>query len=90
MKKRSLTILTTLFTLIAVGLSAQTLLEAKDVVNAALDKNFGVQMSENNLAIAGNNQSILNSSFLPTVGANAGANYNLNNVVANFQNGTST
>ena len=90
MKKRSLTILTTFLTSIAVGLSAQPLLQAKDVVHAALDKNFGVQMSENNLEIAGNNQSILNSSFLPTVGANAGANYNLNNVVANFQNGTST
>lgn len=90
MKRKSLTITTITFTLCTLVLSAQPLLQAKDVVSSALKNNFGVQISENNLAIAANNQSVLNSSFLPTLGANAGANYNLNNVVANFQNGTST
>lgn len=90
MKRKSLTITTITFTLCTLVLSAQPLLQAKDVVSNALKNNFGVQISENNLAIAANNQSVLNSSFLPTLGANAGANYNLNNVVANFQNGTST
>lgn len=71
-------------------LFAQNLLTQKDVVQQALENNYGVQMSENNIRIADNNTSILNSGFLPTLGATAGANYNLNNIIANLQNGTTT
>lgn len=90
MRKLSISIFTLAFNALFLSGQAQNLLQAKDVVSAALNNNFGVQMSENNIEIAENNKSVLNTSFLPTVGANAGANYNLNNVVANFQNGTTT
>lgn len=90
MRKLSISIFTLAFNALFLSGQAQSLLQAKDVVSAALNNNFGVQMSENNIEIAENNKSVLNTSFLPTVGANTGANYNLNNVVANFQNGTTT
>lgn len=68
---------------------AQEILDANTAVQQALKNNFGVQISENNLEIANNNKSILNTRFLPSLNANAGANYNLNNIIANRQDGTS-
>ncbi|MFT5621042.1 MAG: outer membrane protein TolC [Chitinophagales bacterium] len=90
MKKSIIILSSILFGVFTQSLIAQELLSPQDVVKRALENNFGVQMSGNNLEIAANNKSILNTGFLPTVGASAGANYNLNNLVANFQNGTTT
>lgn len=69
---------------------AQDVLSKQDAISRALENNFGVLIGNNNLALAENNKSILNSRFLPTLGASAGVNYNLNNITANFQNGNIT
>ena len=69
---------------------AQDYLSQEYAISLALKNNFGIQIGNNNVEIADNNQSILNSGFLPTLGVSAGANYNLNNITANLQNGTTT
>lgn len=71
-------------------LEAQDILTQDQAIKLALKNNFGVLIGDNNLEIASNNKSILNTGFLPTLGASAGANYNLNNITANFQNGNVT
>ena len=71
-------------------LQAQDILSESQAIKLALKNNFGVLIGENNLEISANNKSILNTRFLPTLGASAGANYNLNTISANFQNGTTT
>lgn len=71
-------------------LFAQNVLETKTMVAKVLENNYGVLISEQQANQAKNNSSILNSRFLPTLGANAGVNYNINNIVANLQNGTTT
>jgi outer membrane protein TolC len=77
-----------------IGLSntvtAQDVLSEDQAIKLALMNNFGVLIGDNNLEIAAHNKSIMNSGFLPTLGANAGANYNLNDITANFQNGNTT
>lgn len=69
---------------------AQEILSKQEVVKQVLENNFGVLIGDNNAEIAENNTSILNSGFLPTLDGNAGVNYNLNNLTANRQDGTST
>lgn len=65
-----------IFTLIACSLSAQEeVLSKEEAVNLALENNFGIKVAKNQVEIAKNNQSILNSGFLPTLTGNAGANY---------------
>lgn len=71
-------------------LAAQDILMEEQAINLALKNNFGILIGNNNIAIAENNKSILNTGFLPTLNTNVGANYNLNNIVANFQNGNTT
>ncbi len=57
-------------------LQAQSpLLTKEEAVAQALEKNFGIEVARNQVAIADNNQSILNSGYLPTLSAVAGANY---------------
>ena len=76
--------------LIGMNVKAQALLSKKDAVNKVLENNFGVIIGENNTEIAKNNTSILNSGFLPTLDGAAGASYDINNLTANRQDGTST
>lgn len=71
------------------SLSAQEKLLAKqDAVNLTLENNFGIKVAKNQVKIADNNQSILNSSFLPALTANAGGSFDQNNQEATFQDGT--
>lgn len=68
----------TIFLLALVSLSTrgQDSLLSKDAAMAlALENNFGIRVARNQVAIANNNQSILNSGYLPSLTANAGANY---------------
>jgi len=58
-------------------LSAQELLTKSAAVEIALQKNFGIQIAKNNLEIAENNSGILNSGYLPTINAEAGANFDI-------------
>ncbi|MGB5821717.1 MAG: TolC family protein [Saonia sp.] len=50
-------------------------LSKEDAVTLALENNFGIQVAKNQIEIAENNKSILNSGYLPTLTGNAGADY---------------
>jgi outer membrane protein TolC len=60
-----------------VNLQAQELLTKAEAVEMALKQNFGIQIAKNNIEIAENNAGILNSGYLPTLNAQAGANYDI-------------
>ncbi|MDY7395629.1 TolC family protein [Aureibaculum sp. 2210JD6-5] len=65
--------------LMSLPISAQELLTKQEAVSIALDNNYGIKIADNDLKIAENNKSILNSGYLPTLSGNAGATYNLDN-----------
>ena len=81
-----------------ISLLTQSLLMAQDynvlttdrAIRLALDHNYGIKLSHNNVRIAKNNAHLFNSNKLPTLTANAGVNYNLDNTEAAFSNGNST
>lgn len=83
-------ILIVLGVLCCVNLQAQNVLTKEEAVSKALENNYGVQIAKNDVAIAENNTSILNSGYLPTVTGSAGATYNLDNTEAEFSNGEVT
>jgi outer membrane protein TolC len=58
-------------------LQAQDVLTKAEAVEMALQQNFGIQIAKNNVEIAENNSGILNSGYLPTLNAQAGANYDI-------------
>ncbi|MCM4156269.1 TolC family protein [Gramella sp. AN32] len=58
--------------------SQEEVLTKEEVIARALEENFGIRISENNVEIADNNQSILNSGYLPRIQALAGTTYDLN------------
>lgn len=58
-------------------LQAQEILTKAEAVEMALQKNFGIQIAKNNVEVAENNAGILNSGYLPTLNAQAGANYDV-------------
>lgn len=71
-------LLTSLF-LLANPLQAQEAkLSKEEAARLTLENNFGVKIANNNVTIAENNKSVLNSGFLPSLNAVAGANYNRN------------
>ena len=53
----------------------------------ALERNFGIVIARNQLAIADANSSILNSRFLPILSATAGFNYSNEDQEVTFRNG---
>ncbi|GAA3634555.1 TolC family protein [Flavivirga jejuensis] len=57
----------------------QKVLTKKEALEMALENNYGVKVANNNLEIAKNNSSVYNSGFLPTLSANAGADYSNDN-----------
>jgi outer membrane protein TolC len=71
------------------GLFAQdvNLLTKKEAIAETLEGNFGITIASNNLEIAENNKSLLNSDFLPSLTGNAGANYTVDNQKVTFQDG---
>lgn len=56
-------------------MNSQQQLEKEEAIAQMLENNFGIRLIENELEIADNNQSILNSGYLPSVSAQAGAQY---------------
>ena len=85
MRRRYLTSILLVFFLGGLQLVAQeTILSKQEAVAQALENNFGIQVARNQIAIADNNQSILNSGFLPSLTANAGATYNRDDAVIEF------
>lgn len=57
------------------GTAQEKMLSKEEVVRLALDNNFGIKVAKNQAEIAKNNQSVLNSGFLPTITGTAGATY---------------
>ncbi|AYN69102.1 TolC family protein [Euzebyella marina] len=59
------------------GLSAQEQVLSKDeAIKMALLNNFDIKVARNQVDIAKNNKGIMNSGYLPSLSASAGANYN--------------
>lgn len=63
------------------------LLTKQQALQETLAKNFDIQLVENTIEIADNNQDLLNSGYLPALIGNAGASYDLQDQQATFQNG---
>ena len=60
----------------AASMGQEALLSKEEAVNLALENNFGIQVARNQIKLAENNKSLLNSGFLPSLTGNAGATYN--------------
>ncbi|MGB0870439.1 MAG: TolC family protein [Flavobacteriales bacterium] len=67
---------------------AQDVLTLEKAITTALEHNFDIQVSENNLDIAKNNKSIYNSGYLPTVSGNADVSFSSNDTDTKFEDGT--
>jgi len=61
----------------------QEMLTKGDAVKMALEFNYDIKVANNDVVIAINNASIKNNGYLPTISANAGANYSDTNVKRN-------
>ncbi|WP_432411760.1 TolC family protein [Rasiella sp. SM2506] len=70
------------------SVSAQEMLTKQEAIKETLQNNFGIEIANNDLEIADNNQGILNSGFLPSLTGLAGANYNLEDQEVTFNDGT--
>ncbi len=67
--------------------NAQEFLSKERAIQMALDKNFNIKIANNSIEIAEGNASKENLGFNPTVSVTGGANYNLDNSNAVFQDG---
>lgn len=65
-----------------------SLLSKRDAVDIALENNYDIKIAEGNVESAGNNASILNSGYLPSLSASGGANYNVNDNLVEYQDGS--
>lgn len=91
MKKKSIKVLLLAISLaFSMHVQAQELLSTQEAIQLALENNYGIKMAKNTVEIAENNASVLNSGFLPSLTANSGATYNLDNTEAQFANGNVT
>jgi outer membrane protein TolC len=73
-----------LLLLFSFTISSQEILTKKEALAITLENNFGIKIANNNIDIAKNNSSILNTGFLPTASLNSGANYSRNNQSLTF------
>jgi len=71
------------------SMNAQDLLEKQGAVGIALENNFDIKVSNNDLEAAKNSSSIYNSGYLPSVFASGGADYQNQESEIEFQNGDS-
>ncbi len=62
----------------------EKLLSKQEAFDLALQNNFGIEVAKNQVEIAKNNQGILNSGYLPTLSATAGANYSRDDSTIEF------
>lgn len=74
--------------LVSGSLFSQELLSKEEAVKETLQNNFGIEIANNNLEIADNNQGLLNSGYLPALTGVAGFGYNLENQEVTFNDGT--
>jgi outer membrane protein TolC len=66
-----------LISLVSLPLAGQEMLDKAEAVKIALENNFDIRTADNNVAIAKNNASVMNSQYLPSVGASAGATFSV-------------
>lgn len=59
-------------------------LSKEEAVIRALENNYGIEIAKNQVEIAENNASVLNSGYLPTLTGTAGANYSSNSTTTQF------
>jgi len=81
--------LTILLLILSLSMNAQELLEKQGAVNIALENNYDIKVSNNDLEAAKNSSSIYNSGYLPSVFASGAADYQDNQSKIEFQNGNS-
>ncbi|WP_209402143.1 TolC family protein [Pseudozobellia sp. WGM2] len=62
----------------------EQVLSKNEAIELALKNNFDIRVARNQVEIADNNQGVLNSGYLPTVAATAGANYNRDDATIEF------
>ena len=67
--------------------TAQEKLSKQEAVNIALDHNYDIKVTNNNVEAAKNNSSIYNSGYLPTLSATGGGNYQDKDSENEFQDG---
>ncbi|CAM1333545.1 TolC family protein [Tenacibaculum aestuariivivum] len=75
------------FLLISISFYGQDILSKEKAVTLTLENNYDIRVVKNNLETAKNNKGIYNSGYLPTIIANAGANYSNNDTDSEFKNG---
>lgn len=68
-------------------LQAQEVLSKEEAITQMLANNFGIQLAENQVEIADNNQGVLNSGYLPSLTGNAGGNYSKDDQDVTFRDG---
>ncbi|WP_299260289.1 TolC family protein [uncultured Aquimarina sp.] len=64
-----------LFLFMAGGNAFAQKLTKQEAIRLTLENNYGILIATNNIKAAKNNKGVLNSGYLPTLAANAGANY---------------
>ncbi|TVZ27052.1 outer membrane protein TolC [Gillisia sp. Hel_I_86] len=72
-----------------IGFAQNKVLTKDEAIIKTLENNYGIKRSRNLIDIADNNQSLLNSGYLPSLSANAGTNYNIENIQAQLRGGES-
>ncbi|MEL4455133.1 TolC family protein [Lutimonas vermicola] len=76
-----------LLSILSFSVNAQEFLEKQGAVNIALENNYDIKVSNNDLEAAKNSSSIYNSGYLPSVFASGGAEYQDQMSEIEFQNG---
>ncbi len=79
--------LSILIFIFSLSVRGQELLEKNGAVNIALENNYDIKVSNNDLEAAKNSSSIYNSGYLPSVFASGGADYQDQKSEIEFQNG---
>lgn len=83
--RNKISFLTLISSLLFLGMQAQDkLLSKEDAIALALENNYGINVAKNQVEVAKNNKSILNSGFLPTLTGTASANYSRDDSVIEF------
>lgn len=76
-----------LFCIVTSTFAQKEVLSKEEAIIKTLENNYGIRVSQNMVEIAENNQSILNSGYLPSLTGVAGSNYNIEDINATLQDG---
>lgn len=83
--KNKVTFLLAVIGVFGMGARAQDIMLTKeDAIALALENNYGINVAKNQVEVAKNNKSVLNSGYLPSLTGTANANYNRDDSVIEF------